>query len=346
MRLLATSNPMGGIANLAFAQSMFVNTQLFTLNGQSFWDFLKNFIPSPWMEFYTESGGRTIVTDTFSPPALLFPGMNYVVSRSVPYSNPLLGVANPVHIPETILYELNALSLLIGGDFVIITDEDITNKTLGFDCSNQATVFRATYGAGATNLCIYGQDKPIQSVGPLNPFASGGMGTFGKIEMTQAINCTQLFDAGTPEDTIFKTIVNTVSVPGIMSKPALSNLLAVWFRNQSRFREGTITTRMIPYARAGMYLLYLPTMSGKKPENLRDIGIYYIDSIDDHYSISDKEVDATTTFHVIRGLPLPATIAQTALLLFDFEILPPVSGIFDGEFQTLFAVRKALLGGV
>jgi hypothetical protein len=91
-----------------------------------------------------------------------------------------------------------------------------------------------------------------------------------------------------------------------------------------------------------MYLLYLPTFSGKKPDNLRDIGIYYIDSLNQHYNTTDKDVTGATTFNVIRGVPLPTTLAQTALLLFDYEILPPVSGLWDGEFFTMNTARRLL----
>ena len=230
------------------------------------------------------------------------------------------------------------------GDFVIITDDDIVDKTLGFDCSSQFTSFRANY-AGTPVVPATEMDKPVNSYGPLNPFASGGMGTFGKIEMLQTINCIQMFDAGLAADQVARLIQNKLSIPGIPSKPALAGLLAIWYRNQSRFREGTITTRILPQARAGMYLLYLPTWSGKKVENIRDIGIYYIDSLSHQMNVGNKDVSATTTFNVIRGLPLPATLAQSALLLFDFEILPPMSSLWDGE-GTLFQIaRKSLTAG-
>ena len=346
MRMLATGTPLGGIAALSWASNMFCNVQMFEISGQSFWDFLKNFVPSPWMELYTESGGRTIATEPVGVPSVLMPGFNYIVSRSTPYSNPLLGIINPAHLAQSLLYDLNMLSLLIGGDFVVVTDDDISDKELGFDCSNQATSFRATYGAGAGMLAVGQQDRPIQTYGPLNPLAGGGIPTFGKIEMVQSINPVQLYDDGTGVSIIAEIAKNTIGIPGIMSKPALANTLAVWFRNQSRFREGTITTRLMAYARAGMYLLYLPTMSGKKVENIRDIGVYYIDSISHHMGIGEKDVQAQTTFNVIRGVPLPATVAQTALLLFDFEILPPISGLFDGEYLTLSMAKRILRGKI
>jgi hypothetical protein len=346
-RLLSESNPIGGIALKSYISNMFINSNLLELNNQSFWDYLKNFMPNPWMEFFTESGGRTIVTDAAVPPAVMFPGFNYVVARSVPYSNPLLGMVNAAHLPATALLDLNAVNMLLGGDFVVVTDADIEGKSLGFDGSGQATSFRTVYSEGSSTMPADICDKPIQCSGPLNPLASGGVSTFGISEMIESINCTGLYDLGIAADTILSRIAKTkISSLGIMSKPALSNLLAVWFRNQSRFREGTITTRMMPWARPGMYLLYLPEYSGnKKPENIRDIGIYYIDSLTHNYDLQDEDVTATTTMNVIRGCPLPTTVAQSALLLFDFEVLPPVSGLWDGEYKALQTARAAGVGG-
>jgi len=349
LRLIAQANPLGGIAKTSFALSMFENSSLFQLNGQTLWDYIKNFIPHPWMEIYTESGGRTMVTEPLGPPSVLFPGFNYLIARSAPYSNPLLGGVNPFHLSETFIYELSVIQMLLYGDFIIITDDDIHQKSLGFDCANQATCFRSTYSnQGASNLGVSQYDKPIVSTGPLNPFASGGVGTFGKIEMIESINCVQMFDAGLTGELGVEIAENTMGQPGlgIISKPALSNLLAVWFRNQSRFREGSVNTRLMPYARPGMYCLYLPSLSGKKPENLRDIGIYYIDSLSHSYDLADTDTTASTTLNLIRGVPLPTSVAQTALLLFDFEILPPMSGLFDGELKYLKDLRDSLKASI
>lgn len=345
LRMFATKNPLGALSNLSYAQNMIVDTAMFELaGGQSFWGFLKNFIPNPWMELFTESGGRTMVVDTLGVPSILFPGFNYVVARSVPYSNPLIGIVNPFHLSSTLPYDLNALSLMLGGDFIIITDEDIEDKTLGFDSSNQSTVFHTRYSANGGMIPMDNDDKPIHSVGPLNPLASGGVKTFGNRDMFQSIKCTHLFNLGTAMNYVERIAKNKLGFPlTVMSKPALSNLLTVWFRNQSRFREGEVTTRYIPYARPGMYCLYLPSLSGKKPENLRDIGIYYIDSLTHSYSLSNKDVVFNTKLNLIRGVPLPTTIAQSALLLFDYEILPPESGVSgDGEYRILSALRRTI----
>jgi hypothetical protein len=350
LRMLPLANPIGGIANLSYAQNMIVDASMFEVasqgGSQSFWSFLQSFIPSPWMEFYTESGGRTIVTDAIGVPAVLAPGFNYIVARSLPYSNPLIGTVNPAVLNQTLAFDLTAVQMLVGGDFVIVTDEDIISKSLGVDCSSQATVFHARYGAGGATTAPDSMDKPIHSVGALNPFASGGMSTFGMIDMMQSINCTHLLNAGTAVSVTERIAKNKLGLPlEMMGKPALANLLATWFRNQSRFREGSITTRYIPYARAGMYLLYLPSLSGRKVENVRDIGIYYIDSLSHAYAIDNETLSFTTTFNVIRGCPLPTTIASTALLLFDWEILPPESGLTDGKLKPLIAARKAVSGG-
>lgn len=347
LRLISSPSPIGGIANLSIASYMTTDENIFKMSStgggqQSVWGFLKNMIPNPWMEFYTESGGRTIVTDAIGTvlKSVLFPGFNYVVARTVPYSNPLLGTVHPKWFIETALYELNALSMLAGGDFVIVTDDMIQDKILGFDCINQNTVFHTIYTNGGASQGPDLVDRPIKSVGPLNPFASGGIPTFGVREMFQTIDSTNLQGLGSVLSLGDRILKNIQSGNGIIAKPALSNLLAVWFRNQSRFREGTIKVKGLPYARAGMFCLYMPSLSGKKNENLRDVGIYYIDSLTHEYNLSNTDVEFTTTLNVIRGTPLPTSVAQTALLLFDFEILPPMLGLTDGEYSILKTLRR------
>jgi hypothetical protein len=348
MRLVAWPNPVGGIANLGLASFMTLSSDMFEMNSagssQSLWSFIQSFIPNPWMELFTESGGRTIVTDAWAPPSALLPGLNYVVARTTPYTNPMLGLVNPVHLAQTLVFDLTAIHMLIGGDFIIITDDIIENKALGFDSSNQATVFRTVYsskcaGGGIADVT----DRGIKSVGPMNPFASGGIPTFGRREMIQSVDCTSQIGLGIATSYMERIQKNIMGIPGqILSKNELSNLLATWFRNQSRFREGTVTVKNIPYARPGMYCLYLPALSGKKVENLRDIGIYYIDSLAHNYSLENESLSFTTTLNLIRGVPLPLSVAQTALLLFDFEILPPESGMADGEYAIMKATREAL----
>jgi len=351
LRLLSTSNPFGGIANYSFANNMFANVQMFKTHsqgggGQSLWSYIKNLVPNPWMELYTESGGRTIVTDPIGIPALLFPGFNYVVARSVPYSNPIIGTVNAQHMVNTLPFDLSTIALLAGGDFIIITDEMIHDKSLGMDCVDQRTVFHTRYTSSMSGGAMDVTDRGIKSVGPLNPFASGGIQTFGIIEMFQDVNCINLNGLGAEFSPLERSSKNLFGIPFLqMSKNELGNLLAVWFRNQSRFREGTVTVRGIPYARPGMYCLYLPARNGRKPENMRDIGIYYIDSLSHSYNLENENAGFSTTLNLIRGIPLPTSAAQTALLLFDFEILPPESGLYDGEYRVLANLRKSLQGG-
>ncbi len=348
MRLFATPNPIGAIANLSIGQFMTVDANMFQTHssgsGQAnIWSFLKNFIPNPWMEFYTESGGRTIVTESFGVPAVLFPGLNYVVARTVPYSNPLLGVVNPAHILQTSVFELNALSMLMYGDFIIITDDMIQEKHIGFDCVNQHTVFHCNYTSGGVLSAPNLANKGLKCPGALNPISSGGIPTFGIREMFQNVDATSFYNLGSVASMGERIAINILGAPGIVSQNALSNLLAVWFRNQSRFREGSITTRCIPYARPGMYCLYLPSLNKKKHvDNIRDIGIYYINSLTHNYGLSNEGVNFTTTLNLIRGVPLPMSVAHLALLLFDFEVFPPASGFFDGEYEVSKLARAAI----
>jgi len=339
------------IANVSMASFMNVDGNLFKIQSQgggatSFWSFMKNYVPSPWMEFYTESGGRTICLDGLSVPSLLIPGFNYTVARTVPYSNVLLGSVNPSLIAETSLFELHALMMIISGDFIIITDDMIQEKEIGFDSSAQKTVFHAEYTSGGTTTGPNKASKPIISTGPKNPLASGGVKTFGIREMFQNMDMCSI--EGLPkEDSQLARLGQKYGLSGkFISRNALNNLSAVWFRNQSRFREGKVVSRGIPHARPGMYCLYLPTKNGYI-ENKRDIGIYYIDSLSHSYSLSDSDVSFDTTLNLIRGTPLPLTLAQTALLLFDWEILPPMSGLADGEYKALkesVAVAAATAG--
>lgn len=346
-RMISLANPLGAIANLSIMRNLTIDSHMFrTSAGQSFWEYLKNFIPNPFMEMYTESGGRTIVTEPLGVPSVMFPGFNYLVARGAPYSNPLIGTVNPIHLPTIAPVDLTAMHLLSGGDFIIITDEDIMQKSLGFDSTNQCTMFVTTYTSGGVSNAPDLTAKPIHSIGPLNPLASGGIPTFGIREMEQNINCANLVSGGAAMCYAERLIRNRISTNIAMAKPALSNLLATWFRNQSRFREGTVTVKAKGYARPGMYCLYLPSMSGKKVDNIRDIGIYYIDSVAHSYSLQNEDVSQETTLNLIRGVPLPMSLAQSALLLFDFEILPPESGLYDGEYTIMKNIRRLALSTI
>ena len=348
LRLLSTPTPYGGIALESIASAINIDISMFQLNSKgggqaSAWSFLKNMVPSPWMEFFTETGGRTMVTGGVGVSALA-PGFNFVVSRTAPYSNPLLGTVNPRFYKELYPWtDLSVISMLIGGDFVIITDDTVLEKTLGVDSVNQKTIFHTKYTNGGAMQGNDYNDKPIISVGPLNPFASGGNGTFGNREMFNNIECTSMLSMGTAASAISKIAKNTGGFPTqVITKNALSSLASTWYRNQSRFREGTVTVKGLPQARAGMYCLYMNPKSGKKAENMRDIGIYYIDSLSHSYNLDNSSVGFTTTLNLIRGVPLPASAMQTAMLLFDFEVLPPMTGFYDGEYSVLKAIRQGV----
>jgi hypothetical protein len=254
----------------------------------------------------------------------------------------MLGTVNPFWLKNSIFYELNALSLIAGGDFVIITDDMIMEKELGVDSINQNTVFHAEYANKGAIVASNMNQKPIRCPGPLNPFASGGIPTFGVREMSEQIDCTATAGLGTA-GSIYDKLISVMGLTGIkIGAPELANLLAVWFRNQSRFREGSVTCRGIPYARAGMYCLYLPPIGGNRVENVRDIGLYYIDSLTHSYQLSNEAMQFSTTLNLIRGMPLPDNIGKTLLLLFDWEVLPPETGTIDGEYAALAAIRKSL----
>ena len=349
-RLLSLPPPLGAVSSSSIASFLSTKGDMFRMHShgggqQSFWEYLKSFVPSPWMEFYSESGGRTIATGNLQLPTAMMPGFNYIVARSVPYSNPLLGVPHPLRIADTMRFDLNALQMLAYGDFIIITDEMVQQKDLGTDSSAQSTVFYTTYTSGGVTAAPDLVDSGIKSVGPMNPFASGGIGTFGIQEMFQTIDCTNIEGLGTAASAGKRIGQNIVSGPGQIAKGSLNNLLALWFRNQSRFREGSVTVKGMPWARPGMYCLYLPTWGRGEYENLRDIGIYYIDSLNHNYELSNTDVNFTTTLNLIRGVPLPSKIASTALLLFDFEVLPPQAGLTDGEYTLLRTIRQALTVG-
>jgi hypothetical protein len=110
--------------------------------------------------------------------------------------------------------------------------------------------------------------------------------------------------------------------------PSLATQLNVWFRNASKFNEGSVQTRCLPYARPGMYLLYLPSLSGSRVECARDIGLYYIDNVNHNYEFGYAD---TSMFSLIRGVPIPMDMQGGMRLLFDWEIIPPMPALFDGS---------------
>ena len=341
MRLIALMPPLGCVSNSSIASRNVADSSMFSVNsGQSFWDFLRALAPEPFMEFYTESGGRTIVTGRMIPTTQaesiaavttayfnwaalhitpMLPGFNYVVARTAPYDVPWLGTTS--WSPLLYKYTLGVLDLLLGGDFVIITDEDIITKSLGTSMNQQYTAFVCNYGTHAGANPGGRMTRPSIARGSMNPMASGGIRTYGFREYQAAINVLSLEWAGITGQ-VLERVNRTVGIS------VFSTLLNYWFRNASKFNEGVIVTRGMPYARPGMYLLYLPSLTGKKVDNPREIGVYYIDNVQDSYEIGQAD---KTTFNVIRGVPIPLNFGNIMKLLFDFEILPPSPNIMDGE---------------
>jgi hypothetical protein len=346
-RLIALAPPLGGISYSSLVSQYTAGTHMFSGGGSSFWDMLKNMAPEPYMELFTESGGRTICTGRlingaqpgdipktppvspggnidFSLPGLsvstLIPGLNYIIARTAPYSNPLLGTT----AWDSTLYPylISSLDMLAAGDFVIVTDDDIISKDLGQSDMQQNTLFFANYGSGAGNSGTL-KTRPSVAHGPLGKygFMNGGIKTYGARSMKTSIPATSLNWNGL----IGKIIEKTERGYRI---PALSTLLNYWFRNASKFNEGSITTRQISYARPGMMLLYLPSQHSHI-DDPRDIGIYYIDSVEGSGEIGKA---GKTTFKVIRGIPIPTDVHGLIYYLMDWEMTTVGKNTFDGEF--------------
>jgi hypothetical protein len=147
---------------MTLTTNLVTDSSLFQAGSSAFWDFLKTLIPEPFMELFTESGGRTICTGKLLTPDVsagafttsavdtvtgvvggtpvplpipglnvtpLLPGFNYLVCRTSPYDNPLIGISpwHPVLAPFT----MGVFDLITAGDFIIITDDDLVSKDLG-----------------------------------------------------------------------------------------------------------------------------------------------------------------------------------------------------------------------
>lgn len=348
-RMVAQPAPLGCISNNSLWAQTVSNVSMFMNAGSSFWDFLKGICPEPFMELFTESGGRTICTGRLVPKAgpqmtqfaiagatasfkipginitPMLPGFNYLVVRTCPYDNPLIGFSPWAF--RIYPYMLSVFDLFLTGDFVIVTDVDVFSKDLGVSDAQQYTVFDVNMnGRNASSGTANGSmNRPSIASGPLIPFFPGGIRTYGVRLMETAVDATA-FDWG---GTVFQSIQRFARKMGSGANiHALSTVLNTWFRNAAKFNEGTIETRCMPYARPGMVLLYLPTAVGKEMEDPRDIGIYYIDNIEGHWS---RNAVDTMSFSVIRGVPLPNTVANLATLLMEWEVLPPGLNIWDGE---------------
>lgn len=354
LRLVALPAPLGCISNMSLVTQLVTSTSMFSSNAGSFWSFLKTLIPEPFMELSTESGGRTICTGKLIPasglsssslgsgvnavlagnpvpvpiPGLnatpMLPGFNYLICRTSPYDNPLIGLSpwHPVLAPFT----MGVFDLITAGDFIIITDKDLVQKDLGVSGKQQYTLFHANMtgrnaSVGAANGDI---GRPSIASGPLLPMFPGGIRSWGHRIYEAGMNATSTAWAGLVGQSIQRFTRKFLPGTNIRS---LSTLLNYWFRNAAKFREGTIVTRPIPYARPGMSLLYLPTLTGHL-DDPRDIGIYYIDNISTSGTIG---AGGTTSFTVIRGTPIPNSLTNLLSLMLDWEIIPPGFNFTDGE---------------
>lgn len=360
LRLVAAPPPIGAISFNSLVQNLTADVTLFDYgNGGSFWDYLKQMAPEPFIEMWTESGGRTLcvgrviptstsitsvanITETggssaiantaeaagnavtatgqaakFGVPGLnvsvLLPGFNYVVYRTTPYENPLIGLSawNFLFYP----YTMGVIDLLIAGDFIIITDEDVLDKSLGVSEVQQYTLFKATLNASAASSnSEAGQTRPQVADGPFGMYGlmPGGIRTYGARTYTKNIPITSLKWAGIVGQTL-EEIQKGITIS------SFSSLLCYWFRNAAKFNEGTIKVRKIPYARIGMLCLYLPSTRGTVQDDPRDYGMYYIDQVEGNYVRGEAD---STTLSVIRGTPIPMSASSLIYMLMDWEFLP------------------------
>lgn len=355
-RMIALPAPLGGISNMSLVSTLVTDTAMFQIaGGSSFWSFLKSMVPEPFMELYTESGGRTICTGKLIPapaagdsvlvssaldlvtntatvfpvPGLnatpMLPGFNYLICRTSPYDNPLIGLTmwHPVLAPFT----LGVFDLITAGDFIIITDDDLVSKDIGVSSKQQYSVFHASMWGKNASTGSGGGDvsRPSIASGPLLPTFPGGIRSYGNKLFEGTIDSTSLSWSGLIGQTLQRWTRKFQPGTNIYS---ISSLLNYWFRNAAKFREGTIVTREFPYARPGMSLLYLPTRSGHVDDK-RDIGVYYIDNVVNSGSIG---AGGTTSFTVIRGTPIPYVLSNLMTLLLDWEIIPTGLNLFDTEY--------------
>jgi len=347
LRLINASPPFGGIAEYSYVTQWYGLGSMITNGGSSFWDWLKSNYTSTFIEMWCESGGRTRCIQKSTSPATLayvsailnvstatrgsslketnsllgaataalnfgnvsvtIPGTVNTIVRSTPYDNPILGQV--LFDSVVSIFGLSILDLLLAGDYVVITDDDIMSKSIGSSDVQQNTVWRVNMNGGGT---ASSQNSLFASFnwGPLIPIFPGGIGSFGFKQ--HIVSLTMISDAwvGASEELKNK---NTK----VLFANAYTELMKIWFRNQTKFLEGTFTTRPKPYARPGDLLLYLPRAKDGLARDKYQVGVYYIDSMDENYGIDGN----TTTFSVIRGTPLPWNLSQIALLLLDWDIV-------------------------
>lgn len=349
LRLVALPPPLGAISFSTFAAQFTADASIFMHGGGgTFWDYIKQLAPEPYLEMWAESGGHTRcvgrnIVGSFDPAGLagaaksaltptavafpvrgvnisvMLPGFNYIVCRSTPYDNPLIGMTlwSAMYLPVS----LSIIDLLAAGDFVIITDEDLVDKELGQSDLQQKTMFYCDSGASATSGNSSTIKKtPSVAQGPYGMFGllPGGIRTYGARSMHARIAVTSMKWGGIAFEPM-ERIKDAVAVP------AMATVLNYWFRNASKFVEGTVTVRNKPWARIGFLCLYLPSLRGTKHDDPRDYGVYYIDNVTESYT---RGRGSTTTLGLIRGTPIPMSVQTLLYFLMDWEFLPVGLNLF------------------
>lgn len=336
-RYITAPAPLGCISTYSFLQNTPSDFSLTPQDfGQSFWDWIKRIVQDPFMECFTESGGRTVNTgritnvgtvvknlyssiQNFTLPKFnitpTLPGLSYLVVRSTPYDNPYTGY----HRNQYLNYNASngVLDLILSGDFIMVSDYDVISKELGQSQEDQHTAFMVEIARGKNLSTPSGTGKPKWSRGPILPIMPGGQRTFGNRFYKATFDITSANPRGFARQVLDKQTKKYLNpVNPIFNIEVASSYLQVWKRNASKFREGSITTRMIPYARPGMMFLYVDPKNGKSDDQ-RENGMYYIDSMAGNWSYGGE---ATTQFSLIRGTPLPFDATSLSLLLLDWEL--------------------------
>lgn len=358
-RLITMPAPLGGVSNNSIISQIVSDYSYISQNsGTPFWSYMKSICPEGFMELFCETGGRTICVSRFpfggvssaagnlsgglglsvaqsilgSPLAALnvtpmLPGFCYTIARTVPYDNPLLGPNWAWVLTYTNL--LGPLDLLTSGDFVIISDRDIKSKNIGSTGADQYTVFNvdlsAKEGSGESSAF-----KPAVAGGPIFPIFPGGIRTFGSRTYKENMNITSLKFAGIFGEVLDRTFMG-LGLPGLQyPRVVLTDCLQHWHRNKMHFKEGTFTTRPIPYARPGMCLIYWPDLATGRIDDPREMGLYYIDSVKTEGEIGKG---GSTTMSVIRGCPFPINFNNIMDFLFQWDLGLDLPSIVDGAIR-------------
>jgi len=342
-RMITQSYPLGGISNNTYLSFFGVGTSLFKqMGGSSFWSFLKSIATEPFFELFTETAGRTCAIERGLAPgfttaeyiaqastlstrwagqvpipsigtSIFLPGFCYLILRSSPYGSPMIGSVHPGRW-DLFMEGLGMFDLMMAGDFVIITDDDIMEKDLGQADYQQHTLFQANLSGKSALGGAFPMSRPSASAGPVLPIYPGGVKTFGIKLLEKQMNALNSSFAGFALDNLDKAQRR-------LAANKYSHLLNYWFRNASKFMEGTVRVAGKPYARPGMLCIYLPSQSGTKVDDARECpAVYYIDNVS--YS-ADAGGDDSMQMTLIRGTPIPMDASKVALHFLDWELLSP-----------------------